>query len=170
MINEEVINFMSLDECKEMWFNPLEEIGVSMDMLVGNHDIYYKNTLRVNAPTELLGEYKNLTIHDSPCTINRDGLDILLLPWICDDNKTESYKEIAESTADVYMGHFELNGFEASGHMMTGGMDPSIFNKFKKVFTGHYHRNLPRNLSHILVTLVNYTGMITDRREDSMSS
>ena len=95
------INFMSLDECKEMWFNPLEEMGVSMDMLVGNHDIYYKNTLRVNAPTELLGEYKNLTIHDSPCTINRDGLDILLLPWICDDNKKNLIKKL-QSQLQMY--------------------------------------------------------------------
>ena len=33
-----------------------------MTMLVGNHDIYYKNTLRVNAPDELLGEYHNIHV------------------------------------------------------------------------------------------------------------
>ena len=54
------INFMSLDAAKEMWFDPLKERNVKMHMLVGNHDIYYKNTLRVNAPTELLGEYENI--------------------------------------------------------------------------------------------------------------
>ena len=48
------INFMSLNEAKEMWFNPHEQMGVRMHMLTGNHDIYYKNTLRVNAPRELL--------------------------------------------------------------------------------------------------------------------
>ena len=38
------------------------------------------------------------------------------------------------------MGHLELNGFEAHpGHMMERGMDHSVFKKFKKVFTGHYH-------------------------------
>ena len=44
------INFMSLEAAKEMWFNPLAERNVQMHMLVGNHDIYYKNTLRVNDP------------------------------------------------------------------------------------------------------------------------
>jgi DNA repair exonuclease SbcCD nuclease subunit len=134
------INFMSLNEAKEMWFNPLEEMGVTMHMLTGNHDIYYKNTLRINAPRELLGEYRNITVHDSPTTVEFDGCPILLLPWICDDNRDRSLEEISNSTADVCMGHLELNGFEAHpGHVMESGMDSSVFKKFKKVFSGHYH-------------------------------
>jgi hypothetical protein len=134
------INFMSLNEAKEMWFNPLEEMGVRMHMLTGNHDIYYKNTLRVNAPRELLGEYGNITVHDSPTTVDFDGCNILLLPWICDGNRDESLREIQTSTADVCMGHLELNGFEAHpGHVMENGMDKNIFSKFDRVFSGHYH-------------------------------
>jgi len=134
------INFMSLNEAKEMWFTPLEEMGVTMHMLTGNHDIYYKNTLRINAPRELLGEYGNIIVHDSPATVNFGGRDILLLPWICDDNRDRAFNEIANSAADVCMGHLELNGFEAHpGHVMESGMDSNIFSKFKKVFSGHYH-------------------------------
>ena len=140
------INFMSLNEAKEMWFNPLEQMGVRMHMLTGNHDIYYKNTLRVNAPRELLGEYGNIVIHDSPTTVKFDGLDILLLPWICDENRDRSFREIQTSTARVCMGHLELNGFEAHpGHVMENGMDKSIFSKFEKVFSGHYHTKSSRD-------------------------
>ena len=134
------INFMSLNEAKEMWFNPLEEMGVRMHMLTGNHDIYYKNTLRVNAPRELLGEYNNITVHDSPTTVRFDDCDILLLPWICDGNRDESLREIQTSSARICMGHLELNGFEAHpGHVMENGMDKNIFSKFDRVFSGHYH-------------------------------
>ena len=134
------INFMSLSEAKEMWFNPLEDMGVKMHMLTGNHDIYYKNTLRINAPRELLGEYGNITVHDTPTTVDFDGCPILLLPWICDDNRDRAFDEISNSNADVCMGHLELNGFEAHpGHVMQSGMDSSVFSKFKKVFSGHYH-------------------------------
>ena len=134
------INFMSLSEAKEMWFNPLEDMGIKMHMLTGNHDIYYKNTLRINAPRELLGEYGNITIHDTPATVDFDGCPILLLPWICDDNRDRVFDEISNSPADVCMGHLELNGFEAHpGHVMQNGMDSSVFSKFKKVFSGHYH-------------------------------
>ena len=134
------INFMSLDAAKEMWFNPLEKRGVRMHMLVGNHDIYYKNTLRVNAPGELLGQYGNISVYDRPTTIDIDGLSILLLPWICDENYERTLGVITESNATVCMGHLELNGFEAHpGHVMENGMEKSIFSKFKRVFSGHYH-------------------------------
>ena len=81
------INFMSLEAAKDMWFDPLEERNVRMHMLVGNHDIYYKNTLRINAPGELLWDTSNITVYDEPTTVDFDGVPILLLPWICDDNR-----------------------------------------------------------------------------------
>jgi|TARA_Y100000004_G_scaffold37873_1_gene40583 DNA repair exonuclease SbcCD nuclease subunit len=134
------INFMSLEAAKQMWFDPLESRGVRMHMLVGNHDIYYKNTLRINAPGELLGGYGNISVHDVPTTLEFDSLRVLLLPWICDGNYDESLRSINESDAPVCMGHLELNGFEAHpGHVMESGMDASVFKKFKKVFSGHYH-------------------------------
>ena len=140
------INFMSLDQAKDMWFDPIKELGCHMTMLIGNHDIYYKNTLRINAPTELLGSYDNIDIIDEPTTRNIGGTDILLLPWICDDNSDRTLRSITESTAPVCMGHLELNGFEAHpGHVMEKGMDPYIFSKFTKVFTGHYHSKSNKN-------------------------
>ena len=101
------INFASLDAAKEMWFTPLQERGVTMTMLVGNHDIYYKNTLRVNAPELLLSEYDNITVVDEPCQRTVGGRDILFLPWICDENRDGSTDIIKESDATVCMGHLE---------------------------------------------------------------
>ena len=38
------------------------------------------------------------------------------------------------------MGHLELNGFRAHrGHVMEDGMDTKVFDKFEKVYSGHYH-------------------------------
>ena len=38
------------------------------------------------------------------------------------------------------MGHLEINGFKATrGHMMEDGMDVSLFSKFEKVYSGHFH-------------------------------
>ena len=47
---------------------------------------------------------------------------------------------IKESKAKVAMGHQELNGFVAThGHTMEHGADFDCYNKFKQVFSGHYH-------------------------------
>ena len=144
------INFHSLDEAKEMWFDQLIKLGCNHTMLIGNHDIYYKNTLKVNAPHEILGEY-NFDVIDKPTTKSYDGTDILLLPWICDDNKSEVFEAVQRSKAPVCMGHLELNGFEAHpGHIMESGMDKTFFNKFKRVFSGHYHQKSTKgNISYL---------------------
>ena len=133
------VNFMSLEAAKEMWFDPVKELGCKMTALIGNHDIYYKNTLRINSPEELLGGY-DIDVIDEPTTRSYDGTDILFLPWICDENYDRTLRSITESTAPVCMGHLELNGFEAHpGHVMESGIDMNIFKKFTKVFSGHYH-------------------------------
>jgi len=144
------VNFMSLEAAKEMWFDPIKEIGCKMTALIGNHDIYYKNTLRINAPQELLGGY-NIDVIDEPTTRNYDGTDILLLPWICDENRDDTFRSITKSTAPVCMGHLELNGFEAHpGHVMNMGMDTNPFSKFERVFTGHYHmKSTKGNISYL---------------------
>ena len=56
------VNFFSLDAAKEMWFDPLLKRGVKQYMMVGNHDIYYKNTLRVNSPELLLLSTRTLQL------------------------------------------------------------------------------------------------------------
>ena len=144
------INYMSLEAAKEMWFDPVKELGCKMTALIGNHDIYYKNTLRINSPEELLGGY-DIDVIDEPTTRNYDGTDILLLPWICDENYDRTLRSITESTAPVCMGHLELNGFEAHpGHVMDHGIDMNIFKKFTKVFSGHYHTKSNKNNCYYL--------------------
>ena len=63
-----------------------------------------------------------------------------MLPWICDDNLEQSFRAIKESKSKVCMGHLELNGFTAThGHLMEHGADFECYNKFKQVFSGHFH-------------------------------
>jgi predicted phosphodiesterase len=132
------IDYQSLEWAKRVVFEPLKEHDVHM--IVGNHDSYYKNTNNVNSPNLLLKDYSNIKTYSSPQTIKVDNLLIALMPWICSDNYDESVKEIKKTKAKILMGHLELSGFHAyRGHMMEDGMDPKIFNKFEKVFSGHYH-------------------------------
>jgi len=134
------INYNSLEAAKKMWFDPLRDRDVKMHMLVGNHDIYYKNTLRINSPQLLLGDYDNITVVDNPRELSIGGSSILLLPWICDDNRGRSLDAIESSNSPICLGHLELNSFEPiPGYTIEHGDDPSMFSKFDLVCSGHFH-------------------------------
>ena len=132
------IDYQSLEWSKRVVFEPLKKYKVHA--ITGNHDAYYKNTNKVNSPELLLKDYDNIITYSKPTEINVGGLDILLLPWINSENFKDSKEFIDKSTSKVVMGHLEINGFKATrGHMMEDGMDVNIFDKFEKVYSGHFH-------------------------------
>ena len=132
------IDYYSLEWAKRVVFEPMKKYKVHA--ITGNHDCYYKNTNEINSPELLLTNYGNITTYSSAQDIKIDGLDILLLPWISTDNFDESLSKIKKSKSKVAMGHLELNGFRAHrGHVMEDGMKIDVFNKFDKVYSGHYH-------------------------------
>jgi len=135
------INYLTAKRLRNDFLDPLMTKGIDLHIIAGNHDTFYKNTNEVNALEELLSyKYHNVEIYIRPTEVNIGGIDMLLLPWICDDNRDASLKAINSSKSSVVMGHLELNGFEMyRGHVSDHGDDPKIFDKFDVVCSGHYH-------------------------------
>lgn len=134
------INFNSLQSCKEYFFDKARDLNIKIDMIVGNHDTFYKNTNEVNSPDLLLKEYQNITTYSSPTTIDVDGRKILMLPWICTDNYKESMDAINSTEAKVCFGHLEIEGFQMfKGQENHEGFDPKIFKRFTLLCSGHFH-------------------------------
>ena len=138
--NRRNIDISSLEWAKVNYFDPLREMGITIHTVIGNHDIYYKNTNDVSSVSLLLKEYDNVIIYPETQEIKLGRLKILLVPWINQENEKISIDAIKKSKAKIAMGHLELNGFQATrGHMMEDGMDIKYFDKFEKVYSGHYH-------------------------------
>jgi DNA repair exonuclease SbcCD nuclease subunit len=136
--SRKAIDLQSLEWSKKVVFEPLKKYKVHA--LIGNHDCYYKNTNYVNSPELLLKDYKNIQTYSKATEITIDKLKILLLPWINSENYDKTQKLIKNTKAKIAMGHLEVNGFKATrGHMMETGMDVKTFNKFEKVYSGHFH-------------------------------
>ena len=135
------LSFLTAYVCRETFLEPLEGMGIKTHIIAGNHDHYYKDTHLINSLDEILGNrYKNITIHNRPTTINIDGLDICLLPWINDSNREETREIVKTTNAEVAMGHLELMGFEENkGQWANHGEDKANYSKFDMVFSGHYH-------------------------------
>ena len=134
------VNFYSLQRAKKMFFDELAKRNIDVYMLVGNHDTYYKNTNEVNSPELLLEDYTNIKIISSPQVIDIDDIKILMMPWICPENETESMDMLTNAQADLCMGHFEIAGFAMyRGMKSEEGLNRDLFNRFDFTFSGHYH-------------------------------
>ena len=145
------VNFYALDRAKKMFFDELQKRNITVYMLAGNHDTYFKNTNEVNSPDLLLAEYNNIEVIDKPKTINVNGFEVCMLPWICPENYTDSINEIKNTTSTLCMGHLEIAGFAMYRGMESHeGFSAETFSKFDLVFSGHYHhRSNDRNIYYL---------------------
>ena len=145
------IDFSALSWAKNNYYDRLREMGCTIHTIVGNHTAYYKNTNEVNAVDLLLREYDNVKVYSETTNISIDGLSILLVPWINQENEEVSLRLIKKSKSPVCMGHLDLNGFHATqGHIQEHGMDSSVFEKFKLTFSGHFHIRSSQGPIHYL--------------------
>ena len=136
------VSYRTAKDFRERFILPFQHLGIELHMLVGNHDIYYKNTSQINSLKELLGsKYKNIHIYEEATDVEFDGLPILLLPWINQTNELYAEGMIYETKADICLGHLEINGFQMNKNVIisSGGFDKEFFRKFDTVMSGHYH-------------------------------
>ena len=134
------IDFSALSWAKDNYYDRLQEMGVKVHTIVGNHTAYYKNTNDVNAVDLLLREYKNVTVYSEPTEVKLDNLKVLFIPWINQENEKSTFKLIEKTSCECAMGHLELQGFRAHrGIIMEHGLESKLFEKFSKVYSGHYH-------------------------------
>ncbi|NBP59329.1 hypothetical protein EBU71_22795, partial [bacterium] len=103
------INFQTLTEARKYFFQPMYDNDIDMHTLLGNHDIFWKESVSVNSPELLLADYGNITVVKEPTTIEQWNMD--LIPWICKENQNDVINFINESKSYVCCGHFELSGY-----------------------------------------------------------
>ena len=141
--NRKTMDFNTFNRISENYFEPLRSYNVHM--LVGNHCTYYKNTNKINSPELLLNQYKNIKIYSEAEEIKLGGKNFLMLPWINRENLDNVKEFLNNSESDICCGHLELAGFEMTpGLVMDHGMDPKLFHRFKRVWSGHYHHKSKR--------------------------
>lgn len=134
------IDFSALSWAKNNYYDRLQQMGVTVHTIVGNHTAYYKNTNEVNAVDLLLREYSNVTVYSESTEVKLDKLNVLFIPWINQENEENTLKMIQKSSSKCAMGHLELQGFRVNKQLvMEHGLESKVFDKFKLVFSGHYH-------------------------------
>ena len=134
------INYKIAKDFRERFIKGLDELNIPCHFIVGNHDIYYKNTLDVNCYNELTLPERS-GVYSEPTIVSIDGYDMAFIPWLTEENQSQFYSLINEPGVQVAFGHLEVSGFEMhSGMMSQTGISKTIFNKFDMVMSGHFHK------------------------------
>lgn len=134
------INFLTLAEARDYFFDKAKKHGIHIHVLIGNHDIFWKESLQINSPDLLLKDYDNITLYTKPTTVKIEGVPVDIIPWICKDNEEEIHQFIKESKSKMCFGHFEISGFQMyKGIDNHDGISPKTFKKYDMVLSGHYH-------------------------------
>jgi len=160
------VDFVSLEWAKNHYYDRLSELGITVHTIIGNHTAYYKNTNDLTGVGLFLREYDNVIIYPEAEEVRIDKTNFLFVPWINPENQNKTFDLIEESDSPCVMGHLELNGFMATrGHYMEHGMDANVFDKFDRVFTGHYHmRSNQGNVFYLGNPYEMYWNDVNDRK------
>ena len=156
MDRRKYVNFNTLAETRRRFVQPLLDRGISPYIILGNHDVYYRNTNEVNCVQELFRTEMNLI--DTPQIVDFDGLPIAFVPWINKENEQRSMEFISSCKAPILMGHLELLGYEVQRNTLSHeGMDAGAFSRFEAVYSGHYHCKHSKGNIHYLGTPYQFT-------------
>ena len=143
------LNINTAKRLRDDFISPLHRREIRPYLIIGNHDTYYKNTNSVNSIREIYGT--DFRIYETAQEVVFDGVPILFIPWICEDNREATLKLIGETNAQIALGHLELAGFEMyRGSPVSHGDDRILFDRFDLVCSGHYHhRSTSGNINYL---------------------
>lgn len=129
----------------QMVSQPLVDNGYTMHVLLGNHDITLRESLKINTPESALKDYitsGHVVVYKEPTLVHVDeNCTFDIIPWICKENAVAvsdfmKRKEIG----DICLGHFPIEGASMYvGIPAQGGLKAEVFERYERVFTGHYH-------------------------------
>lgn len=132
------INIQTANRLRQDFLEPIKDRGLDLHMILGNHDVYYKNTNKVNAIQELCDD--SVKFYHEAVEVELHDTTVLFVPWICAENRQHSLEMIKTSRLSICMGHLELQGFEMfKGSISSHGEDRKLFDHFDCVLSGHFH-------------------------------
>jgi DNA repair exonuclease SbcCD nuclease subunit len=138
--NRKGIDYWGLEWAQRVFYDRLRDNKITLFQICGNHDAEKKTTNLYNSIDTLLRDYKNIIRITEPEEYVISETQCIFIPWICKDNEKKTFELIEKTKSKVLFGHLELTGFSLfPGYSQTHGMPKEKFEKFDRVFSGHYH-------------------------------
>lgn len=127
---------------REVFVPEIERQGITWHNVVGNHDITLADSNRINWVKQLNDLSPNhFKVYSEAAEVMIEDTLVLMLPWVNKENIEHSKYMLENTTAEYVAAHLELAGFPMyQGSVCEKGQLPlDLFDKFKRVDTGHFH-------------------------------
>ena len=148
------VNFNTLSVVRKRFVDKVVNDKLNLHITIGNHDTYFRNTNDLNSLNELLKDrYENIKVYEKPTQINFDDFCFGIIPWVTKENESEVLEFISKCSCKMIGGHFEIVGFQViPGIKHQGGFSISVFKRFDRVLSGHFHIKQSEGNIHYLGT------------------
>jgi DNA repair exonuclease SbcCD nuclease subunit len=133
------IDYLALFNLKKMFLDPCASRNISLHVISGNHDCYYKSTNEINSVRLL--KIPSMEVYDTSIeTVLIHGRWFDFFPWITEEGTQTAINRMKETKSDYAVGHFEFANFRLHKNQIAdSGMDHTLCSKYKLCFSGHYH-------------------------------
>lgn len=142
------VNVLGLDSCRTMFFDVLRDNNIEVISILGNHDVFYRNTNELTSMDIIDNEYSNVHLVREYEDFKFGNKTFGLMSWVNTENLDRNLARIKSAQTDYLLGHYEIINFEMTkGNFADKGFEPSIFKGYKKVLSGHFH--IPSSIDNI---------------------
>ena len=118
----------------------INSLGLPVFFIVGNHDLYYRNSREVHSVIHH-NQFNNFSVIDNTIVIKEIGTGdgVLMCPYLFHDEYSSLSQYLHLKT---WWGHFEFKGFFITGNgtKMPVGPDADDFKGPTHIFSGHFHK------------------------------
>jgi hypothetical protein len=115
-------------------------------VIVGNHDVYYKDRTDVHSLEGMDGMFDNFFVYSSPKSITINAKHkMLMFPWIDSVDRFKSEMK-RFNRCDYMFCHADIKGASLSKTIkLEHGVEYSDLSGFKKIYSGHIHIRQTKN-------------------------
>lgn len=108
-------------------------------VILGNHDVYYKDRTDTHSLEGFDLIYKNFHVFEKPKALQINSHKFLMLPWI---ENLESLKTVVNSnrSCEYVFCHADFKGFNLNKvTKLEHGLEKEDVSDFKRIYSGHIH-------------------------------
>ena len=138
--SRESINVRVQNEAFEIFSILAKKFKRGIYIIIGNHDVYYKDKTEVHSLKSLSHLSPNIHVFEQPEILTVNSHSFLMLPWVENINQLNQIIVDYSELCDYIICHTDIKGLRFNKWTkVEHGLDINSLSCYKRVYSGHIH-------------------------------